>query len=164
MAQKYGGVISATVRTVKYFSIIVDSTCDISHIDQLSIFMRYVQECGTPTNVFLIFVPNTGHKCEELYTSITNSLAFLEINLDDCRANCTIMLRPSGACTDLQARIKNANKFTEFILSSVHSLNLIKISAASSNKSTNYFTFFCKKLSTFFGIHVALEKLKKKDV
>lgn len=166
MAQKCREVISANVRAAKYFSIIVDSTPDISHVDQLSIVMRYVQECGTPTEVFLTFVPNTGHKSEELYTAITNTLASLEINLDDCRGqsydNAANM---SGAYTGLQARIKNANKFAEFIPCSAHSVNLVGTSAASCcNESTNYFTFLQQIYNFFSASTMRWEKLKKNDV
>ncbi|KAG8176749.1 hypothetical protein JTE90_003380 [Oedothorax gibbosus] len=85
MAQKCREVITSNVRAAKYFSIIVDSTPDISHVDQLSIVLRHVQECGTPREVFLTFIPNTGHKSEELLNAVTTALEAFQINLDDCR-------------------------------------------------------------------------------
>ncbi|XP_022900865.1 zinc finger MYM-type protein 1-like [Onthophagus taurus] len=85
MAQRCREVISANVRIAKYFSIIVDSTPDISHVDQLSIVIRYFQECGSPTEVFLKLVPTSGHKSEQLYNIISETLASFQIILDDCR-------------------------------------------------------------------------------
>ena len=60
-AQKCRETICNNLRTAKYFSIIVDSTPDVSHVDQLSIVFRYVQPKGTRIEVFLTFIPNTDH-------------------------------------------------------------------------------------------------------
>jgi hypothetical protein len=49
-------------QAAKYFSVIVDSTPDISHTDQLSFVLLYRREDGTPVERFLTFLANPGHK------------------------------------------------------------------------------------------------------
>ncbi|XP_042913929.1 zinc finger MYM-type protein 1-like, partial [Parasteatoda tepidariorum] len=48
MSQKVLDRIVAEVQTSKYFGLIVDSTPDITHNDQLSIVLRYVDKSGRP--------------------------------------------------------------------------------------------------------------------
>jgi hypothetical protein len=77
----YEGIISIMGKTVseeivesKYFSIIVDSTPDVSHCDQLSFIIRYVNRNGLPRERFLEFIRNTGHTGEELADSVLKFL------------------------------------------------------------------------------------------
>jgi len=50
------------VQTSKYFSLIIDSTPDISKTDQLTIALRYIMSDGTPVERFIGFLPSVGHK------------------------------------------------------------------------------------------------------
>lgn len=43
----------------KYYSVIVDSTPDVSHVDQLSIVLRYVKPNGEPIERFVKFLPKS---------------------------------------------------------------------------------------------------------
>ena len=58
--------IISELKKAKYFSIIIDSTPDISHSDQLTIVVRYVNTAGKPVERFLSFMENVGHKAEEM--------------------------------------------------------------------------------------------------
>ena len=58
------------VERAKYFSIIVDSTPNVSHCDQLSVIVHYVREDGTPVERFLTFMKNVGHKASDMYKAI----------------------------------------------------------------------------------------------
>ena len=51
------------VHKAKYFSFTVDSTPDISHVDELSFTIRYVSEEGKPLERFLKFVPDKWSWC-----------------------------------------------------------------------------------------------------
>lgn len=44
------------ILTTKYFSLIIDSTPDISHVDQLTYVIRYVLPNGSPVERFLKLV------------------------------------------------------------------------------------------------------------
>lgn len=70
MATKVLNTIVKEIKHAKYFSISVDSTPDISHVDQLSFIVRYVSEDGCPVERFLKFIPNCGHKAEDLAKTV----------------------------------------------------------------------------------------------
>ena len=46
MAKKVAAYITAEVKLAKYFSISVDSTPDVTHVDQLTFIARYVLPNG----------------------------------------------------------------------------------------------------------------------
>lgn len=48
-------VIIKEIKSAKYFSIVIDSTPDISHIDQLAYIIRYVRDGGFPVKRFMFF-------------------------------------------------------------------------------------------------------------
>lgn len=48
LANKVKKIIVNDIKSAKYFSVIVDSTPDISHTDQLSFVLRYVGKDGLP--------------------------------------------------------------------------------------------------------------------
>ncbi|XP_026821552.1 zinc finger MYM-type protein 1-like [Rhopalosiphum maidis] len=125
MADKIRQKIIDEIKTVKYYSIIVDSSPDISHVDQLSFVIRYVQENGVPIERFLQFLPNTGHKAIELFDSVIKLLNSYEIEIENCRGQSYDNARNmSGIYSGLQARIKELNPLIEYVPCSAHSLNL----------------------------------------
>lgn len=65
----------------KYFSITVDSTPDISYVDQLSFMVRYVQHNSEHIERLLCFTPNAGHKAEELADATLNILKIHNIDI-----------------------------------------------------------------------------------
>lgn len=67
IAEEARMIIVNAIRQSKYFSLIVDSTPDISHIDQLTVCARYVDDAGRAIERFLGFLANTGHKAGEMH-------------------------------------------------------------------------------------------------
>lgn len=65
MEAKVKNTIIEEIKIAKYYSVIVDSTPDIAHVDQLSFIIRYVTPEGTPVERFVKFIENAGHQSEE---------------------------------------------------------------------------------------------------
>ena len=65
MGQKDLSVIVSEIKTAKYFSISVDSTPDIAHVDQLTVVIRYVLKDG-PVERFLTSIPMFSHTGAEI--------------------------------------------------------------------------------------------------
>lgn len=153
LAKEIRSIIVNEVKTSKYFSIIVDSSPDLAHMDQLSFVIRYVQENGNPVERFLFFLPNTSHKAEELTKAILDTLLELGIPISNCRGqsydNASNM---SGIYTGVQARIKEINPRAEFIPCAAHSLNLVGNCAASSCSEAVYFFSLIQELYNFFAL------------
>ncbi|XP_050064958.1 zinc finger MYM-type protein 1-like [Aphis gossypii] len=84
MSDKVLENIIKEVQTAKYFSVVVDSTPDISNSDQLSFVQRYVLD-GHPKERFLCFLENTGHKSEKLADDVLTTLALFNIDLANMR-------------------------------------------------------------------------------
>ncbi|KAG5886444.1 hypothetical protein JTB14_024658 [Gonioctena quinquepunctata] len=85
MAEKVLIYISDEIKKAKYFSLIVDSTPDAAHVDQLTLVIRYVSDNGEPCERFIKFLPSVGHKAQEMFDAITIELEKLNINFKDCR-------------------------------------------------------------------------------
>lgn len=53
--------ILGEIKVAKYYSVCIDSTPDISHVDQLSMVLRYVRCDGNPVERFLGFISIEKH-------------------------------------------------------------------------------------------------------
>ncbi|XP_060836474.1 zinc finger MYM-type protein 1-like [Rhopalosiphum padi] len=151
MAEKITKQIVEEVKVSKYFSISVDSTPDVSHVDQLSFIIRYISKDGTPIERFLKFIANTGHKSEQLADAVFDTLNQYNLDIKNCRGqsydNASNM---AGKYTGLQARIKEVIPLAIYVPCSAHSLNLVGISAVDCcEKSTTYFRYL-QELYNFF--------------
>lgn len=150
------------IQTAKYFSIIVDSTPDVSHVDQLSFVIRYVDGKGFPQERFLGFLGNTGHKSEQLCDAVLNTLVLYQLNTDNLRGqsydNASNM---SGAYSGLQTRIKKICQFAEYAPCAAHSLNLIGTSAASSCLEACNFFDLLQSMFNFFSASTSRWELLK---
>lgn len=143
MAERVTSDIVKQIQDAKYFSIIVDSSPDISHIDELAIIIRYVQENGIVAERFLCFLPSVGHKAEDMFNAVTKTLSNFHIDINNCRGqsydNASNM---SGAYAGLQARILEEAPTAVYTPCAAHSLNLVGEHAAGC----------CSESSNFFGL------------
>ncbi|XP_065664586.1 zinc finger MYM-type protein 1-like [Hydra vulgaris] len=125
MGNKVMSEIISELKKAKYYSISVDSTPDLSHVDQLTFTVRYVKDLA-PVERFLQFVPIHGHGAEHLETVILNFLQENEISISDCRGqsydNASNM---AGHYSGLKKRIKDKSESALFIPCAGHSLNLL---------------------------------------
>ena len=116
------------IKEAKYYSMLFDSTPDISHTDQMTQIIRYVviQE-GTAQILesFIDFIPLKGKTFEDITKMILQKLDNDGININDCQGqgydNAASM---AGIYRGVQQRIKNVNEKVEFIACTNHSLNL----------------------------------------
>ena len=64
----------------------MNSTPDVTKVDQLTFIIRYMQDDGTIVERFLKFIDSNGENDAESITNhILRSLTEYEINLDYCR-------------------------------------------------------------------------------
>lgn len=143
MAKKVKEVIINEVKSRKYYSIVVDSTPDITHSDQLAFILRYVSDKGVPTERFLEFIPKVGHKSLEIAETVIMTIDNLKLNISDCRGQSYDTAKNMSGCYNgLQARIKNINPLAFYIPCAAHSLNLVGSHAVEC----------CNEAATFFGL------------
>ncbi|KAG6920656.1 zinc finger MYM-type containing 1 [Chelydra serpentina] len=144
------------VKDAKYYSIIVDSTLDVNHVDQLTLILRYVTGNGEVVERFLCFVPLKSHTSECLETTVLETTANLGLDIKNCRGqNFDNAANMAGKYSGLQARLNNANPSPLFISCSSHSLRLICSAAAKSCEgATPFFLFFyfIQNMYAFFPV------------
>ena len=74
MAEKVLHAIVKEVKDGKYFSFIVDSISDVTHVDQLALIICYVRrKSGEPVKRFLEFIPLHGHSAEHMETMLKSA-------------------------------------------------------------------------------------------
>lgn len=73
------------LKKAKYYSIVDDSTSDVSHVDQLTFVFHYVLEDGTLVERFIGFIPMSGHTEAAMENLIMEKLEEHAIKMNDCR-------------------------------------------------------------------------------
>ncbi|GBP15647.1 Zinc finger MYM-type protein 1 [Eumeta japonica] len=76
--------IICEIKRCKYYSVSLDSTPDISHVDQLTLIVRYVLPSG-PVERSVKFLDMEGHTAEQLAQSLLDFLSESGIDIKDCR-------------------------------------------------------------------------------
>uniref|UniRef100_A0A673NLW3 TTF-type domain-containing protein n=1 Tax=Sinocyclocheilus rhinocerous TaxID=307959 RepID=A0A673NLW3_9TELE len=127
MGEKIKQTIAKEIQNAKYFSVIVDSTPDLSHVDQLTFIFRFVDPDGHVVERFLAFEPIESHTGESLADCILAMVDSLRLDLSNCRRqsydNASNM---SGKYKGVQTHLKRSNPFIHFVPCAAHSLNLWK--------------------------------------
>ena len=125
MGHKVLSVIVDEIKTAKYFSISVDSTPDIMHVDQLTLIIRFVLQSG-PVERFLKFIPIFSHTGLKIALIILQFLEENGINIENCRGqsydNAANM---SGMYNGVQAIIRERCSVAYYVPCTAHSLNLV---------------------------------------
>lgn len=154
MATKVRQSILDEIRVAGYFSLSVDSTPDKSHIDQLTIVLRYVSPVdGKPTERFINFIPIQSHTGQSLANVVLHYLCNdCGIDFTKCRGqsydNAANM---SGRYNGMQQKILEKNKYASYIPCAGHSLNLVgRASVDCCLTAVNFFAIL-HQLYTFFS-------------
>ena len=115
MANRVQEQIITEIKAPKYFSVSVDFTPDIAHVDQLTCILRYVLPLG-PVERYLTFLEMHGHTGKELAESLLEFLNIHRIDVVDCRRqsydNASNM---SGKYNGMQAIIRQQCSFAEYV-------------------------------------------------
>ncbi|XP_043484549.1 zinc finger MYM-type protein 1-like [Leptopilina heterotoma] len=139
------------IKSAKYFSIIVDSTPDISHCDQLTFVIRYIHKNEIKER-FMGFLKIESHSAENLQEVVLKKLKELDLDIANCRGqsydNAANM---SGKYHGLQARIKNLSPTAFYVPCTNHSLNLVLNFACESCLQVVIYFDFVQKIFTFFS-------------
>jgi len=151
MGEKVLTTIISEIKAAKYYSISVDSTPDLSHVDQLTFIVRFVKD-GKPIERFLQFLPIEEHKAQYIADTLLNFLEDHKIPIKNCRGqsydNAANM---AGKYSGLQARIKEQCKFAIVVPCAAHSLNLVGVQAVGCvSEAVSYFQLV-QKLFNFFS-------------
>ena len=137
-----------------YFSLSVDSTPDLSHIDQLTVIIRYVSiDDGFPIERFLTFLEQENHSGEHMANMVFKYLTSeCDIDFAKCRGqsydNAANM---SGKYNGMQQKILERNKYAVYIPCAGHSLNLIGRAAVDCCLDAVNFFAIVQLLYTFFS-------------
>lgn len=119
---------SQDLKKSKYYSVTVDFTPDETHMDQLTIVLRYMEGVN-PIERFLTlihFIPNCGHIGIEIANALLQILEHYNIDIRNCRnQSYDNAANMSGKYQGVQALIKNKNNFAVFVPCVRHSLNLV---------------------------------------
>lgn len=133
MATSVKQVIIARIKQARYYSVILDCTRDICHVEQLTCVLRFVSECGDAKEHFLGFIPVTETTGENLTEVLMDTLADFDLSLDDCRGQgYDSGSNMRGKKSGVQSRILEKNPRAFFVPCGCHSWNLVIGDAASS--------------------------------
>lgn len=104
-------IIINEIKEVKYYVLIIDSTPDVSHVDQLTVVIRYVLPNGIKER-FLGFLTITSHTGENLEEAVITYLKDINIDITNCRGQSyDDASNMSGKYKGLQSRIKQPITF-----------------------------------------------------
>jgi len=128
--------IIAEVKAAKYYSIIVDSSIDISQQDQCSLSVRYVSKSGHAEEHFLSFCELESAAAQAFYEAVVKRLsAELSLEVQYIRGQAYDgASNMSGHVSGLQARVKEGcSPKAVYFHCCAHNLNLVLVDASTSS-------------------------------
>uniref|UniRef100_H2ZXZ6 DUF4371 domain-containing protein n=1 Tax=Latimeria chalumnae TaxID=7897 RepID=H2ZXZ6_LATCH len=149
LATEVLSAIKHEVQETKFFSVIVDSTIDIGHVDQFSLSLRYVKATGQAVEHFITFHDLPGSSAENFFSILESSLETLNINMAHCQDQAYDRASTmSGNISGLQSR-KEISPTALFVHCCAHNLNLVLMDAASCCTNVQLFFGTIESLYTF---------------
>lgn len=157
LATSTRNLICDEIRRSQCFSIIMDSTQDITKLDQVSIVIRYVVINHNESSIsvkesFLGFFVIEKHGAQDYEELITNILVKLDIDINKCRGQgydgASVM---SGIYSGVQKRIKDKVPTASYVHCCAHNLNLVISDAAKSSQKVVSFFETVQAIFNFFS-------------
>uniref|UniRef100_A0A3B1JF76 TTF-type domain-containing protein n=1 Tax=Astyanax mexicanus TaxID=7994 RepID=A0A3B1JF76_ASTMX len=150
MGQRTKQAIVNKIKESKYFSVIVDSTPDLAHVDQPTFIFRFVNNDAHVVERFLAFEPIENHSGDSLAECVVAMVENLGLDLSNCRGqsydNASNM---SGKYNGVQAHLKQRNSLICYVPCAAHSLNLVGVNAVDSSPEAGRFFDFVQAMFTF---------------
>lgn len=150
-------VICTQVRDAVYFSLLVDEAKDISKKEQISIVLRYLQNDKVYER-FIGFVHISSLDAASLVEYICDTMSACHLSLDNCVSQCydgaSVM---SGACSGVQARIREINPCAIYTHCCAHRLNLVLVDCCRSVAFAGEFLAQLESLYVFMAASKAHE-------
>lgn len=161
--------IITEMSTSKYYSVILDCTPDVSHIEQMTLIMRFVKyasgEKAVITEHFLGFIPVNDTSGDSLTNILIKQLEELKIPFNNLRGqgydNGANM---KGKKSGVQKRILDLNPRAFFVPCGAHSLNLVVNDAALCSKEAVSFFGIIQELYNFFAASTHRWEVLQKNV
>ena len=155
LGKKVKHLILEKIKAAKYFSILLDSIPDVSHIDQMALIVRYVKVDNSEVQIkesFLNFFPLHRKNADEITKSILDELQQNGLNITMCRGqahdNASTM---AGIRSGVQRKIKQVNSKAIFIPCANHSLNLAGVHAVALSEHSATFFAVVERVYSFFS-------------
>lgn len=150
MGERTKQAIVNEIKDSKYFSVIVDSTPDLAHVDQLTFIFRFVNQGGHVVERFLAFEPVDNHRGDSLAECVIAMVENLGLDLSNCRGqsydNASNM---SGKYNGVQAHLKRRNPLICYVPCAAHSLNLVGVNSVDSSSEAGHFFDLLQTMYTF---------------
>ena len=156
------------IKAEKYFSILLDNTPDVSHIDQTGLIVRHVKVDSSEVQIkesFLNFFRLHRKNADEITKSILDELQQNGLDIMMCRGqaynNASTM---AGFRSGVQCRIKQVNSKAIFIPCANHLLNLAGVHSVASSKHSATFFVVVERVYSFFSASTQKWKVLLKHV
>lgn len=156
--------IISDINSAPFFSIIVDTTQDLSKIDQLSFSFRFVKiyynTNGSPISVkieekFLGFFKVDNQSANAISNQIIDILKIFGLDLKKCRGQgYDGASNMSGIYSGVQSRLKEIEKNATYIHCAAHNLNLVINDAMNGVPEIRNFFSNIQEIYTFFGLSI----------
>jgi len=142
--------IVSEIQEAKFFCIILDTTPDISHTDQLAFAIRYVKN-GKPLERFLCFDEMKGSKAVDFREKLIELLKKYGLDSKLIRGQamdgCSTM---SGIRGGLQTLVREISPTALYVHCMAHRLNLVLVKAATNSVRVKSFFGVLESFCSFF--------------
>ncbi|XP_051793678.1 zinc finger MYM-type protein 1-like [Acanthochromis polyacanthus] len=158
-------MIVKEIKDAFFYSVIADSTIDISRVDQFSLSIRYVNESGKSVERFIKFDELSSGSAESFHDSLIKALQELRLNASNMRGQAYDGAKTmSGHISGLQKRVKDScSSQALYVHCCAHNLNLILLDSATSCTTGKLFFGTLEQLYCFLTLSLPRYRILTKQ-